>query len=226
VAPPDQTQTANAPYQPELNTRPYHDDPDGDIVHPVPPAGALMDGTTIRARLLDELSTNLSQSGDTFRATVATDVVQNGQVLIPAGSEIDGVVARASTGRTAGSHGTLLLRPESVILAGGQRFKLYAQVSGAPGTRTRVNGEGVINANASAKKDGIEYGGGVGAGVVTGAVLGGPVGALAGGLVGAGAVTVHLLMDHPQATLDPGTVLMFTLTEPLDLVAAGPSSGN
>jgi multisubunit Na+/H+ antiporter MnhB subunit len=56
--------------------------------------------------------------------------------------------------------------------------------------------------------------------VVTGAILGGPGGALAGGLIGAGVITVHLLVDHPQATLEDGTVLLFTLSEPLNLVPA------
>ena len=61
------------------------------------------------------------------------------------------------------------------------------------------------------KKDGIEYGGAVGAGAVTGAILGGPGGALAGTIIGAGVITAHLLISHPQATLDNGTVLLFTL---------------
>ena len=33
--------------------------------------------------------------------------------------------------------------------------------------------------------------------------------------------TVHLLVDHPQATLDEGTSMMFMLTQPLDLVRDG-----
>jgi hypothetical protein len=38
-------------------------------------------------------------------------------------------------------------------------------------------------------------------------------------------VTVHLLVNHPQAKLEPGADLVFTLTEPLNLVPAG-VSGN
>ena len=211
--------------QPALNSRAYASDPDGDIVHPEARPGELIEGTTIRARLLGTLSTSNSQSGDAFRATVASDVMQGGQILIPTGAEIDGVVVSASTGHTGG-HGSMLLRPQTVTLSDGQHFKIFAQVSDAPGSRTRVTGEGEITPDSRLKKDGIEYGGAVGAGVVTGAIVGGPVGALAGTLIGAGAVTVHLLINHPQATLDPGTVLVFTLTEPLDLVVAGPSSGN
>jgi hypothetical protein len=54
-------------------------------------------------------------------------------------------------------------------------------------------------------------------------VIGGPVGALAGTLVGAGVVTVHLMVSHPQATLDIGTPVVFTLSERLTLT---PVAGN
>ena len=70
------------------------------------------------------------------------------------------------------------------------------------------------------RRDEIEYGGTVGAGVVTGAIVGGPVGAVTGGLIGAGAITVHLMVNHPQATLEAGAPLLFTLTEPLDMIPA------
>lgn len=211
--------------QPALNSRPETSDPDGDIVHPAPlPPGTVDAGTTIRARLLDRLSTSYSEDGDTFRAQVASDVLSNGQVVIPAGAEIDGVVAHVSTGHFAG-HGSMLLRPETVILSDGSRYKLYAQLTATPDSNTRVGNEGMVAPGSRARKNEIEYGGGVAVGVTTGAVLGGPAGALAGSLVGAGAVTVHLLMDHPQAILEKGTVLDFTLTEPLSLVAATPNSG-
>ncbi len=206
--------------QPGLNQRSSMNDPDGDIVHPQPlQPGMLGYGATIRVRLLDRLSTAYNHPGDPFHATVASDVLQNGQVLIPAGSHLDGVVASVSTGR-AGGHGSMHLRPDTVILPDGSRFHLYAQLSGAPGSRARVGGEGAVTPGSRLEKDGIEYGGGVGAGLITGAILGGPPGALAGTIIGAGAVTVHLLVDHPQATLENGTVLIFTLNESLNLVPA------
>ena len=206
--------------QPTLNDRTAAIDPDGDIVHPAPLApGTLGEGAMIRVRLLDRLSTAQSQSGDRFRTRVASDVIQDGQVLIPAGAEIDGKVASVSSGHLGG-HGSMRLQPETVILADGSRFHLYAQTSGAPGSRDRVGSEGAITPGSRLKKDGIEYGGATGAGVVTGAILGGPGGALAGGIIGASVITAHLLISHPQATLDTGTVLLFTLSEPLHLVPA------
>jgi hypothetical protein len=71
---------------PALNQRSAAIDPDGDIVHPGPlPPGTLGEGALIRVRLMDRLSTAMSQSGDEFRTRVVSDVLQDGQVLIPAG---------------------------------------------------------------------------------------------------------------------------------------------
>jgi hypothetical protein len=117
------------------------------------------------------------------------------------------------------------LTPERVVLPNGERYKLYAEVTGTPGSRTHVVGENTIVPNSRAKRDGIEYGAAMGTGLVAGAIVAGPAGALTGSLIGAGAITVHLLVSHPQATLESGTVLMFTLTEPLDMVP-GTSSGS
>jgi hypothetical protein len=195
-------------------------DPDGDIVHPEGAlAGGLGYGAMIRARLLDSLSTAYNHPGDAFHTVVASDVIQNGQVLIPAGAHIDGTVTSVSSGR-AGGHGSMHLRPDVVILPDGSRFHLYAQLSGTPGTGTRVGGEGAVTPGSHLEKDGIEYGGAMAAGAITGGILGGPGGALAGTLIGAGAITVHLITSHPQATLDNGSVLIFTLNQPLNLVPA------
>ncbi len=211
------------PAEPRLNESAYANDPDGDIVHPAPlPPGVLGEGTNIFVRLLQSLSTTYDQSGDAFRTQVVADVMQDGKVLIPAGSEIDGTVERVSYGHFGG-HGSIRLRPETVILPDGSRYRLYAQVFQTMGSNTRVNAEGTNLPGSHLKKDSIEYGGAAGAGAITGAVLAGPAGALTGGLVGAGVITAHLLLSHPQPSLNAGTTLVFSLTRRLDLVPAGRS---
>jgi hypothetical protein len=201
-----------------LNTRASVVDPDGDIVHPRPARpGELMEGVTIRVRLLDRISSTETEKGEHFRGQVASDVLQDGKVLIPSGSAIEGRVSSVSAGHFGG-HGSFRLKPEAVILPDGSRFQLHAETTGTPGSKTRVGSEGSVNPGSRAKKDGIEYGAVVGTGAVTGAVLGGPVGALTGTLVGAGIVTTHLMVNHPQATLEPGSILLFTLTEPMNLM--------
>lgn len=210
---------------PKLQQRESAPDPDGDIVRPRPLGpGELAEGTMIRVKLLTELSSALSQPGDRFRARVASDVLSSGQVVIPAGAEIEGRVMSTSTGHFGGK-GSMVLRPDSVTLSDGSSYHLNAMVSDTPGTHNRVQGEGTIIADPSMRRAGFEYGGAVGTGVVTGAYLGGPVGALAGGLVGAGLVTTHLLVSHPQVHLDDGSYMMLTLTQYMHMVA-DPATGN
>jgi hypothetical protein len=202
---------------PALAQRAYAPDPDGDIVHPMPLGpGQLAEGTLIRVRLLDRLSTAETEKGQPFRSQVASDVFQGNNVVIPAGSEIDGRVVEVSSGHLGG-HGSMRLRPDVIVLPDGTRCQLRAQVSATPGSHTRVGGEGTINAGSRIHRDEIEYGAVITGGVITGAFIGGPVGAVAGGAVGAGVVTTHLLVNHPQATLEPGAVIQFTLTDTLSL---------
>jgi len=205
--------------QPTMNAR-MAADPDGDIVHPMPTRpGELMAGTTMRVRLVERLSSTESAKGEPFHGQVASDVMQDGKVLIPAGAGIEGRVSAVTSGHLGG-HGSFRLQPEAVILPDGSRFQLHAEATGTPGSKTRIGSEGTINPGSRAKKVGIEYGAVVGAGAITGAVVGGPVGALTGSLIGAGVVTTHLMVDHPQATLEPGAILLFTLTEPMNLMPA------
>lgn len=216
-------QSASATEEPTLTRRDYRPDPDGDIVHPrALRPGELPEGTTIRVELLDQLSTVSSEIGEAFRSRVASDVLQGGQVLIPAGAEIDGQVIEVSSGHPGG-HGSMRLRPETVILADGTRYQLRADLTGTPGAKSKVGSEGKILPASRLKRNSIEYGGAVGVGVVSGAIVGGPVGAVTGGLIGTGVITTHLLISHPQATLEPGTVLLFTLSQPLQMAPAGSS---
>ncbi len=210
---------------PTLTVRAAGADPDSDIVHPVPlPPGVLGEGTLIRVQLTTELSSAMSQVGQPFRSRVATDVLQDGNVIIPAGAEISGRVAQVSAGRFAGK-GSILLAPDTVTLANGNKFQLRAVVISAPGTNTKVGSEGIITPGSRLKRNGLMYGGVAGGGMIVGAIVGGPPGMLVGGLIGAGIVTTHLLVSHPQANLESGSYLMLTVTQQVQLVPAM-SQGN
>jgi hypothetical protein len=221
----DQGIVGVAPSTPGLVTRSASADPDSDIVHPAPlPPGTLGEGTLIRVQLINEISSSLSEQGEPFRSRVASDVMQDGRIVIPAGAEIDGRVAQVTTGHFAG-HGSLLLEPQTVTLENGSKYQLHAMIASTPGSNLRVGPEGIITPGSRLKKDGYEYAGVGGGGMIVGAALGGPVGMLAGGIIGAGVVTTHLLVSHPQANLETGSYLMLTLTQQVRLVPEG-SQGN
>ncbi|WP_158751215.1 hypothetical protein [Acidobacterium sp. S8] len=201
-----------------LATRPYN--PDEDIVGFVPsPSNELAEGTNIRARLMDTLSTKETSAGTAFKAQVASDVYKNGRIIIPAGSELRGRVVSVRQGHHFGQAATLRLRPDVVILPDGTAYHLYGQVIDSKAPHTRTDSEGGIQPSSHLKKNAIEYGAGAGTGALVGAQVGGPTGALVGSLIGAGVITAHLLMQHPEmAEVPKGSVVTFSLTEPMDLM--------
>jgi hypothetical protein len=181
-------------------------------------ANELPEGTEIRVRLADALSTTDTTVDTPFHGRVLVDVMKGGSVIIPAGSTLRGRVVQVTQGHHFGSPATLRLRPDVVILPDGTAYHLYAQVldSEAPGTRT--GSEGGIEPTSHVVKKTAEYGVGVGAGALVGGELAGPPGLLAGSLVGAGLVTTHLFLQHPEAAVVPtGSEIIFSLTEPMDL---------
>jgi hypothetical protein len=178
----------------------------------------LREGTNITVRLGQALSTTDTQPGTAFTASVLKDVYSDGKVIIPAGSEMRGRVVSVSQGHHLGPHATIRLRPDVVVLPDGTAYHLYAEVveSDAPGTR--ADDEGGIEASNHYKKDVVEEGAAAGAGAVAGGAIAGPVGAGVGTLVGAGAATTHLLLQDPRAAkLPEGTLLIFSLTQPMGL---------
>lgn len=182
------------------------------------PSNELAGGTNIHVRVNQELSSHQTSAGTLFSGVVANDVFKDGRVIIPAGSELRGRVTSVRQGSHFGTPSTIRLRPDVVILPDGTAYHLYAQVVGTRAPNTRTDSEGGIIPNSHLKKNTIEYGAGAGTGAVAGAELAGPPGALVGSLIGAGVVTTHLLMQHPQvAEVPKDSIITFSLTEPMGL---------
>ena len=212
------TMSATSENSTRLIARPQN--PDYGVIGMIPsPSNQLAEGTDIHVRLLQSLSTRHTETGENFRAQVAADVFKEGRVVIPSGSELRGRVVGVTQGHRLGAHATIRLRPDSVILPDGTAYHLFAQAvsSSAPGTRT--DQEGGIQTKMHVYKDLSEYGAGAGGGAIVGGVFGGPVGAGAGAIVGTGIVTTHLLLQKPaEAHIEQGSEVVFSLTEPMDLL--------
>jgi len=200
-----------------LQTRGWN--PNDDIVNYVPSGpNELAAGTNIIIRLSEDLSTRDTQRGESFRGVVYGNVYKDGRIIIPAGSGIRGIVTQVSQGHHIGPHATLHLRPEEVVLPDGTAYHIDAVAVESFASGTRTNVEGGIEAGHHYAKDAVEYGAGAGAGAAAGAVIAGPVGAGVGSLVGAGLVSTHMLVGHPEAAnLPQGSMLVFSLTEPMSM---------
>lgn len=196
-----------------------HTRPGDDIVTSVPSSpNDLAEGTNIRVKLTERLSTRDTNAGAPFKGEVTKDVYKDGRIIIPAGSELRGRVIAVSQGHHFGPAATLRLRPDVVILPDGTAYHLYGQVAGSEAPGTRTDSEGGIQPKSHLVKNAAEYGIGAGGGALMGAHFGGPTGALIGAGIGAGVVTAHLLMQHPDAAVLPeGAMVTFSLTEPMAL---------
>jgi hypothetical protein len=206
---------------PPLQARPVSS-ADNGVVNDVPYSPYdLREGANITVRLAQQITSADTQPGTAFRASVMKDVYSDGKVIIPAGSEMRGRVVSVSQGHHLGPHATIHLRPDEVVLPDGTAYRVFAEVVETDAPGTRADDEGGIEASNHYKKDAVEYGAAVGAGAVVGGAVGGPVGAGVGTLVGAGAATTHMLLQNPQeAKLPEGTLLVFTLTQPMSVTPA------
>jgi hypothetical protein len=194
-------------------------DPDAGIVTSIPsPGNELPEGTNIRVRLTERLSTTETAAGSPFRAEVTTAVFKDGRIIIPPGSILKGRVVSVRQGHHFANAATIHLRPDMIMLPDGTAYHLYAQVIHSQAAGTRTDSEGGIQPSSHWKKDTLEYGVAAGTGALVGAKIAGPHGALIGIGVGATIVTAHLLLQHPSAAVLPtGSVVTFSLSEAMEL---------
>ena len=152
---------------------------------PLPASGQksleIPSGTTIRVRMIDKLSSEQNQTGDTFRGTLDEAIEVNGRQLYPKGADVIGRVTDVHpTGR--------LTEPGELDLV------LNTVSSGTVAASIRVEPL-VIKGESHTKSNATKIGGGAALGAVIGAIAGGgkgaAIGTLAGGAAGTGACLLY-----------------------------------
>lgn len=135
-------------------------------------------GTRFDVELTSTLSSSTSAPGETFRVRVAEDVMEDGEVAIPAGSEILGEVVEAVSPRKIGGQAKLELRFTDLVLPSGTTVPIEASV--------------VQQGRNETGRDAATIGGGAAAGAILGRVLkkgdrskGAVIGAILGAAAGA-----------------------------------------
>jgi hypothetical protein len=165
---------------------------------------AIPAGTHVTVRLGESLSSNNSQAGQGFSATVAEPVVVDGKTVIDSGAAARGsVVAAKGMGHFKG--GALLeIRLESINIDGKEHTVQTAAVARS------LKGKGKRTAGF--------IGGGAGAGALIGALAGGGKGAAIGAAAGAGAGTAGAAFTgNKEIVLPAESPVTFRLTQPVEL---------
>jgi hypothetical protein len=168
-------------------------------------------GTSIRVRMIDSLSSEKTQVGDTFRGTLDEAIQVNGKELYPKGADVIGRVTDAHpTGR--------LSEPGELNLV------LNTVSSGTVATSINVEPL-VIKGESHAKSNATKIGGGAVLGAVIGAIAGGgkgaAIGTVAGGAAGTGAAAAT---GKKPAVVESEAVLSFVTTSASVPAPPSPSS--
>ena len=168
---------------------------------PPPAAAAVADeipvGTEIDVRLLDPLSSGRNQVEDRFRATTMVDLRMGDRILIPAGSEMRGVIMSLEKAGRVDRKGNMTLAFDQITVDG-TRYPMH-------GTVTKAF-EGEMKGEVG------KLGVGAAAGAIIGGIIGGGKGAVAGVLIGGGGVAAAT--PGTDAELAPGTILRVRLDQP------------
>jgi hypothetical protein len=197
---------------------PVENPEDAMIVVDVPEReGELREGTLLRTRIQDTLSTSSTLPGTRFTAEVTEPITRNGRVIIPVGSILNGQVTEVRGGRRISGAALLHLETRDVTLPDGTHYIVHAQLIDTGRSDFNVTGEGTLKKKDHAKETLAVVGGVTGAGAVSGAMIGGGVGAVVGAGIGAGVSTVLWLKQDRQATLPRDVALVFSLTTPMIL---------
>jgi len=172
-----------------------------------PPQPMVVDlpaGTRLPVRLDQGLGSKISQPGDSFGATIADDVMVNGQNVIPRGARAEGIVIEAKAlGKIKGG-AYLSIRLERVHTNWGSYRVATSSIERAE------KGKG--------KRTAIMAGGGAGLGALVGALAGGGKGAAIGAIAGGGAGTAGgAFTGNKQIFLPAETLLTFRLEDPVHI---------
>lgn len=158
-------------------------------------------GTRISVRMIDNISSDNTDVGHRYRASLDQDLVVNGRVIAPRGADAMVEVARVEQGRAIGGREQVAL-VLTEIMANGRRLTPVTQ-----------------NAEVSADSRGHEnvkvIGGTAALGAIIGAIAGGgsgaAIGAASGAAVGAGVQAVR----GQRIEVPSETQLLFTLAQPM-----------
>ena len=149
-------------------------------------------GTHVLLRMMNSISTRTSVEGNQVYLQTATPVAVSGQILIPAGTYVQGSVSHAKRSGRVKGRAELGVRLETMTFPGGQMLKIAPRLSsvddGATGQKVDER-ESQVQAASSKGKDTAQVAITAGTGAAIGALAdrsfrGAGIGAAAGTVVG------------------------------------------
>lgn len=161
-------------------------------------------GTSVRVQMIDSVDSSVNHAGEVFRASLASPIVVDDQIVVPAGTDTYVKLVNAKSAGHVTGQSTLALelvrmefQGKSYALASNE----YTQTGASRGKRTAET-----------------VGGGAVIGTLLGAVIGGGKGAAIGAATGAGAGgVVQGVTKGQQVRIPSETKLDFSLDQPVEV---------
>ena len=193
----------------------------GIVTHVPSRPGEIAEGSLVKVKLREELSTLTTRPGTKFTAEVIEPVMRGGQVVVPAGSILEGRVTFVRGGKRIGGQAAIHLEPRTMTLPDGTQYALWARVIDTSSwENTKVDSEGTIMHSENTRRNVGVMALTTGGAMAAGAMIGGVPGALIGAGVGAGVSAVVWLKQDRQAQLPKNLGLVFSLTELMSITPA------
>ena len=176
-------------------------------------------GTKIPLTLKQGINSKSARPGDPVYAQTAFPITQNNQIVIPAGTFVQGEVRRVVRPGHVKGRAELQMSFTSMIFPNGYTIMLPGAVQNTPGSNNTVSGkEGTIQGPGGKGKDAgtvaTTTATGAGIGALASGAKGAAIGGAAGGVIGLATV---LLTRGPEVQLGTGDSVEMVLESSLDL---------
>ncbi|HEY3093715.1 MAG TPA: hypothetical protein VGJ52_11480 [Vicinamibacterales bacterium] len=161
--------------------------------------GVVPAGQELDVRLGTTLSSKTAKVEQRFQTTTVADLMQNGNVLIPAGSTVRGVVSAVDPADRLHRAGSLTLSFDDLTVRG-RTYPVRAMATNvfeSGGIREETGTAGI----------------GAGAGAIVGGILGGLKGAILGAVIGAGGAIAAT--EGKDIDLPAGSIIRIRLDQPV-----------
>jgi|SRR5687768_4416689 hypothetical protein len=165
--------------------------------------GVVPTGQELDVRLQSTLSSETATVEQRFEATTVVDLMQNGRVLIPAGSVVSGIVSSVEKAGRVDRTGKMTLSFDRVTVRGREH-------------QIRASAVDVFKSGGIREEKGTA-GVGAGAGAIVGGILGGVKGAVLGAVIGAGGAIAAT--DGKDVELPAGSVVRVRFDSPVTVAS-------
>ena len=184
-----------------VQTQPTQTTPPGPVEVNSSRTGVIPAGQELDVRLQQALSSETATAEQRFEAVTAVDMTQDGNVVIPAGSVVRGVVTSVKRPGRVDRVGSLTLSFDQINVRG-RSYPIR-------GMATQVFESGGIREEAGTA------GVGAGAGAVLGGLIGGVKGAVLGAVIGAGGAVAAT--EGKDINLPAGTIVRIRFDQPVNI---------